>query len=108
IISRGSDRATMSALGQKQTCAVAMSALCQRRTFASDMISIKSSIDMKESAHANFAWKTWQGPEWPKGEIHGGEVERSCLEGKIKEVADYCETDIVNTYAIRSVPWATN
>jgi hypothetical protein len=38
----------------------------------------------------------------------GGEVARYCLEGKIKEVADYCETDIVNTYAIRSVPWATN
>jgi predicted PolB exonuclease-like 3'-5' exonuclease len=40
--------------------------------------------------------------------IHGGEVARYYLEGKIKEVADYCETDIVNTYAIRSVPWATN
>ena len=20
---------------------------------------------MRESTHANFAWKTWQGPEWP-------------------------------------------
>ncbi|MGC1591653.1 MAG: hypothetical protein WA770_16240, partial [Pseudolabrys sp.] len=32
--------------------------------------------------------------------IHGGEVARYCLEGKIKEVADYCETDIVNTYRV--------
>jgi predicted PolB exonuclease-like 3'-5' exonuclease len=32
-------------------------------------------------------------------EIDGGEVERYYLEGKIKEIADYCETDIVNTYA---------
>jgi 3'-5' exonuclease len=32
--------------------------------------------------------------------IHGGEVERYFLEGKIKEVADYCETDIVNTYRV--------
>lgn len=32
--------------------------------------------------------------------IHGGEVARYCLEGRIKEVADYCETDIVNTYRV--------
>ena len=29
-----------------------------------------------------------------------GEVARYCLEGRIKEVADYCETDIVNTYRV--------
>jgi Predicted 3'-5' exonuclease related to the exonuclease domain of PolB len=28
----------------------------------------------------------------------GGEVERYFHEGKIKEIADYCESDIVNTY----------
>jgi len=32
--------------------------------------------------------------------IHGGEVARYCLEGRIKEVADYCETDVVNTYRV--------
>jgi predicted PolB exonuclease-like 3'-5' exonuclease len=32
--------------------------------------------------------------------IHGGEVARYYLEVKIKEVADYCETDIVNTYRV--------
>jgi 3'-5' exonuclease len=33
----------------------------------------------------------------PKG-IDGGEVERYFHEGKIKEIADYCETDVVGTY----------
>jgi predicted PolB exonuclease-like 3'-5' exonuclease len=32
--------------------------------------------------------------------IDGGEVGRYFLEGKIKEIADYCETDILNTYRI--------
>ena len=35
----------------------------------------------------------------PEG-MHGGEVARYFLEGRIKEVADYCETDIVNTYRV--------
>ena len=38
-------------------------------------------------------------PGKPKG-IDGGEVERYFREGKIKEVADYCETDVVNTYRL--------
>jgi len=33
-------------------------------------------------------------------EIDGSEVERYYLQGKIREVADYCETDIVNTYRL--------
>lgn len=41
--------------------------------------------------------RSWEFPEKPEG-IHGGEVARYHLEGRIKEVADYCETDIVNTY----------
>jgi 3'-5' exonuclease len=32
--------------------------------------------------------------------IQGGDVGRYCLEGRIKEVADYCETNIVNTYRV--------
>jgi hypothetical protein len=32
--------------------------------------------------------------------IDGGEVHRYFREGKIKEIADYCETDIVNTYRV--------
>jgi 3'-5' exonuclease len=37
--------------------------------------------------------KSWGMTGRPHG-IHGGEVARYYLEGKIKEVADYCETDI--------------
>src|SRR5262245_44014349 len=29
-----------------------------------------------------------------------GEVARYCLEGRIKEVTEFCETDIVNTYQV--------
>ena len=32
--------------------------------------------------------------------IDGSEVGRYFLEGKINEIADYCETDIVNTYRV--------
>ena len=38
-------------------------------------------------------------PGKPEG-IDGNEVERYFLEGKIKEIAEYCETDVVNTYRI--------
>ena len=38
-------------------------------------------------------------PGKPEG-IDGGEVERYFLEGRIKEIADYCETDVVNTYPV--------
>lgn len=33
-------------------------------------------------------------------DIDGSEVERYFLEGKIKEIADYCETNSVNTYRV--------
>ena len=35
----------------------------------------------------------------PEG-IDGGEVARYYLDGGIKEIADYCETDVVNTYRV--------
>jgi predicted PolB exonuclease-like 3'-5' exonuclease len=38
-------------------------------------------------------------PGKPDG-INGGEVFRYFREGKIKDIADYCETDIVNTYRV--------
>jgi predicted PolB exonuclease-like 3'-5' exonuclease len=41
-------------------------------------------------------------PGKPKG-FDGGEVERYFHEGKIKEIADYCETDIVNTYRVAAI-----
>jgi 3'-5' exonuclease len=38
-------------------------------------------------------------PGKPEG-MHGAEVEPYFLDGKIKEIADYCETDVVNTYRV--------
>jgi predicted PolB exonuclease-like 3'-5' exonuclease len=38
-------------------------------------------------------------PGKPKG-FDGGEVERYFREGKVKEVADYCRADVVNTYQV--------
>jgi len=32
--------------------------------------------------------------------IDGGEVEKYFHDGRIKEIADYCETDVVNTYRV--------
>lgn len=33
-------------------------------------------------------------------DIKGGEVERYFREGRINEIADYCESDVVNTYRV--------
>ena len=38
-------------------------------------------------------------PGKPKG-FDGGEVERYFREGKIKEIAGYCETDVIGTYRV--------
>jgi len=38
-------------------------------------------------------------PGKPKG-FDGSEVERYFREGKIREIADYCETDVVGTYQV--------
>jgi len=38
-------------------------------------------------------------PGKPKG-FDGSEVERFFREGKIKEIADYCETDVIGTYQV--------
>jgi 3'-5' exonuclease len=38
-------------------------------------------------------------PGKPTG-FDGSEVERYFKEGKIAEIADYCETDVVNTYRL--------
>jgi hypothetical protein len=41
-------------------------------------------------------------PGKPKG-FDGGEVERYFHEGKIKEIADYCETDVVHLSGLAAV-----
>jgi predicted PolB exonuclease-like 3'-5' exonuclease len=34
------------------------------------------------------------------GGIHGAEVEKYYREGRIKDIADYCESDVINTYRV--------
>ena len=41
-----------------------------------------------------------EGVEAATGARDGGEVERYFHEGKIKEIADYCESDVVGTYQV--------
>jgi predicted PolB exonuclease-like 3'-5' exonuclease len=38
-------------------------------------------------------------PGKPEGK-DGTDVERYFLEGRVKEIAEYCETDVVNTYRV--------
>jgi hypothetical protein len=34
------------------------------------------------------------------GNIDGGEVEKYFRDGRIQDIADYCESDVVNTYRV--------
>jgi 3'-5' exonuclease len=66
---------------------------------ANDLCDVLSSFAPQAKATLHEICKVMGLPGKPAG-IHGGEVARYYLEGKIKEVADYCETDIVNTYRV--------
>ena len=35
-----------------------------------------------------------------RGDMSGEDVEKYYLEGRIREIADYCESDVVNTYRL--------
>jgi hypothetical protein len=60
---------------------------------------ILSSFAPHSKASLNELSKIMGMPGKPEG-IDGAEVERYFLEGKIKEIADHCETDVVNTYRV--------
>src|SRR5262249_49698812 len=66
---------------------------------AIDLCDVLSSFASQAKATLHEICKVMGMQGKPEG-IHGGEVARYCLEGRIKEVADYCETDIVNTYRV--------
>jgi 3'-5' exonuclease len=66
---------------------------------ALDLCDVLSSFAPQAKATLHELCKVMDMSGKPEG-IHGGEVARYCLEGRIKEVADYCETDIVNTYRV--------
>ena len=66
---------------------------------AVDLCDILSSFAPHTKASLNELSKIMGMPGKPEG-IDGTEVERYFLEGRIKEIADYCETDVVNTYRV--------
>jgi 3'-5' exonuclease len=66
---------------------------------AVDLCDILSSFAPHTKASLNELSKIMGLPGKPEG-IDGAEVERYFLEGRIREIADYCETDVVNTYRV--------
>ncbi len=66
---------------------------------AVDLCDILSSFAPHTKASLNELSKIMGMSGKPEG-IDGSDVERYFLEGKVKEIADYCETDVVNTYRV--------
>jgi predicted PolB exonuclease-like 3'-5' exonuclease len=66
---------------------------------AVDLCDILSSFAPHSKASLNELSKIMGMPGKPDG-IDGTDVERYFLEDRIKEIADYCETDVVNTYQV--------
>jgi predicted PolB exonuclease-like 3'-5' exonuclease len=66
---------------------------------ALDLCDLLSSFSPNSKATLNELSRIMGLPGKPEG-IAGGEVERYVREGRIKEVANYFETDVVNTYRI--------
>jgi 3'-5' exonuclease len=66
---------------------------------ALDLCDALSSFGAQAKASLNEMSKVMGLPGKPDG-IDGSEVHRFFLQGNVKEIAHYCETDIVNTYRI--------
>jgi 3'-5' exonuclease len=66
---------------------------------AIDLCDVLSSFSPQGKATLHEISRVMDLPGKPKG-FDGGEVERRFLEGKIKEIVEYCETDVINTYRV--------
>src|SRR5579863_4254817 len=66
---------------------------------ALDLCDVLSSFAPHTKASLNELSRIMGLPGKPDS-MDGTEVERYFLDGKIKEIADYCETDVVNTYRV--------
>ena len=66
---------------------------------ALDLCDVLSSFSPQSKATLNELSKIMGLPGKPDG-IDGSEFHRYFREGRIKEIADYCETDIVNSYRV--------
>lgn len=66
---------------------------------AIDLCDVLSSFSSQGKAKLHELCRVMGLPGKPPG-IHGGEVEKYYKDGRIREIADYCETDVVNTYRV--------
>jgi 3'-5' exonuclease len=66
---------------------------------AIDLCDVFSSFSPQGKASLHEISRVMGLPGKPKG-FDGGEVERYFREGKIKEIAEYCESDVVNAYRL--------
>ena len=66
---------------------------------AVDLCDVFSSFSPQGKATLHEISRVMGLPGKPKG-FDGSEVERYFREGKIKEIAEYCETDVVNTHQV--------
>jgi 3'-5' exonuclease len=66
---------------------------------AVDLCDVLSSFSAQSKVTLDELSRIMGLPGKPEG-IAGADVERYFLEGRIEEIADYCETDVVNTYRI--------
>ena len=86
-------------------CGVAAPGLAERPYFnrytedAIDLCDVLSSFSSQNKVSLHELCRVMGLPGKPDG-IGGAEVERYCREGRIAEVAAYCETDVVNTYRV--------
>jgi predicted PolB exonuclease-like 3'-5' exonuclease len=66
---------------------------------AIDLCDVLSSFAPNAKASLHEMCRVMGLPGKPDG-IHGGEVEKYFRGGRIKEIAEYCESDVVNTYRV--------
>src|SRR4051794_33247596 len=66
---------------------------------AIDLCDVLSSFSSQAKVSLHELCKVMGLPGKPTG-ISGAEVERYHLEGRIREIADYCESDVLNTYRV--------
>lgn len=66
---------------------------------AIDLCDVLSAFNSQGKATLHELCRVMGLPGKPSG-IHGGEVEKLYRDGRISEIADYCETDVVNTYRV--------
>jgi len=66
---------------------------------AIDLCDVLSSFSPQGKATLHELCRVMGLPGKPDG-ISGGDVERYYRDGRLREIADYCETDVVNTYRV--------